>query len=125
MLYNLKNKPVNTYYRQNLPSGMDVVLTSSGEHNEIILRLEGTQRGQYASCVLSEKEQDDLIVGILERRGTEKTMGFISKLMADVPDEKWIAYITKEGNIADDAISSNGEQQSKIHPANKTVENKS
>jgi len=103
---------MNTYYRQNLPSGMDVVLTSSGEHNEVILRLEGVAVGQYASCVLSEKEQDDLIVGILERRGV--------KIHAI---KSWLEYSKTLDRPC--PITFDGEQQSQIHPANKTVENKS
>lgn len=103
---------MNTYYRQNLPSGIDVVLTSSGEHNEIILQLEGVAGGQYASCVLTEQEQDDLIVGILERRGV--------KIHAI---KSWLRY--SEALDRPCPINSDGQEQSKIHPANKTVENKS
>jgi hypothetical protein len=110
--YNFKNKPVNTYYRQNLPSGMDVVLTSSGERNEIILQLDGVAGGQYASCVLTEQQQDDLIAGILERRGV--------KIHAI---KSWLRY--SETLDRPFPISSDGQQQSKIHPDNKTVENKS
>jgi len=104
----------NTYYRQEW-AGFDesIELTATDarqfRENDVVLTLSGwnsdTQRVERISLCLSEKEQDELIMGFLERRGI--SLSWIQKGQ--------VVSLDRFGQ----GISSSGTEQSKIHPANK------
>ncbi len=100
----------NTYYQYRNNIGdliSQMSLTSiDGDSNDIQLSIcMGIEKnGIHSSAIrLTEQEQDDLIAGILERRGMGRTQN-----SAD-----WIKFTSGYGGISPDDAT-----QSKIHPAN-------
>jgi len=96
----------NTYYKYrkwySKTNGVydEICLQAVGNNNEITLSIE-RDGGQPVAAILTEQEQNDLIAGILERRG--------------VSPKAYKGWLTMVGYY--DAISATGSEQSKIHPA--------
>lgn len=85
----------------------EVILTSvEGDKIELSVTFRDESRNSRVNITLTEQEQDDLIAGILERRGVDT-----ARIKA------YIKFSVEELKVP--SISSDGQEQSKLHPANK------
>ncbi len=94
----------NHYYQQQLQEkGSIINLIALEENNNIAIVISDSLFGinTTSAITLTEQEQDDLIDGILERRGIKLVKMEISEEWVEIP----ITPITAEGN-----------EQSRIHP---------
>ena len=118
----VKNSDMNSYYKyekhlsgnegMNLDKAIELEATGPDDKNGIVLTLTTTyETGGKIICpmTLTEQEQDDLIRGILERRGLEAR--FKRKDM----DEDDIIFAKRIKS----RILSDNEEQSAIHPYKK------
>ncbi len=95
----------NHYYQQQLQEkGSIINLIALEENNNIAIVISDSLFGinTASGVTLTEQEQDDLIIGILERRGYINITTLVRRLASN-PIE--IQPITAEGN-----------EQSRIHP---------
>lgn len=94
----------NQYYRYN-GEHTDIALWAiDGMPNNIVIGLYDKKDMKWVDMLLTEQEQNDLIAGILERRGI--------KLVKMEISEEWV-------EIPVTPISATGNTQSSIHPADK------
>lgn len=108
----------NTYYKykkKDKDAGIlvDSYISISAQNpdNDIVLAIfQGNAGGgaTYGQITLNEQEQDDLIAGILERRGWKVQL---------LEDSEY--GVEMEAYNTNDSISATGNKQSKIWPANK------
>ena len=104
----------NTYYRYVRDAYSAVSLTAiepklagADANNMILLTVE--KDGEKLGICLTEQEQDDLMVGILERRGGYAVLAKYAKVLHRIGTE----FMEQEPK----GIPSNGNKKSKIHPA--------
>jgi hypothetical protein len=92
----------NHYYSQQLQEkGSIIDLLAVEDNNKIMMIISDDLFNTTSAITLTEQEQDDLIAGILERRGIQLVKMEISETWVEIPTTP----ITAEGN-----------QQSKVHP---------
>lgn len=98
-------KEYNVYYKYTNTDAeytkSSINLAAVGERNEILIGI-AEDDGSVAAIRLNEQEQNDLIAGILERRGIKLVKMEISEEWVEIP-------------IA--PISATDSEQSSIHPA--------
>jgi hypothetical protein len=96
----------NHYYTQQLQEDSIINLVADKKENDITMIISDAVFDTNSAITLTEKEQDDLIAGILERRGYIKAVDALHDIAVKI------------GKNNSNGISANSNEQSRIHPAN-------